>query len=196
MVLGAIIEAVAVQPNEAYITQNILKPLGMSCTSFVYTSEIAEHEAAGTLPVVHFYTPLLPFLLDTNALVHERQGKLLWLNRVYIDVTPSTGLIEPSTDVARFMIAYLNQGNLDGKPIFSPKSVSAMNETTPLDGRGLGWLIEDRQGLRLIEHSGGGPGFATIMRLYPGNNLGIVILSNGTDLDRDGLADLLANTDW
>ena len=71
-----------------------------------------------------------------------------------------------------------------------------MNETTPLDGRGLGWLIEDRQGLRLIEHSGGGPGFATIMRLYPGNNLGIVILSNGTDLDRDGLADLLANTDW
>ena len=120
MVLGAIIEAVAVQPNEAYITQNILKPLGMSCTSFVYTSEIAEHEAAGTLPVVHFYTPLLPFLLDTNALVHERQGKLLWLNRVYIDVTPSTGLIEPSTDVARFMIAYLNQGNLDGKPISAP----------------------------------------------------------------------------
>ena len=196
MVLGAVIEAISGQPYEAYITQNILQPLGMSQTNFVYTSEMADHEAAGTLPVVHFYTPLLPFLLDANALVPERQGKLLWLNRVYIDATPSTGLIGPSTDVARFMIAYLNQGNLDGKQILSPESVSAMNETTPLDGRGLGWLIEDRQGSRLIEHIGGGPGFATIMRLYPASGLGIVILSNGTDLDRDGLADLLANLDW
>ncbi len=196
MVLGAIIEAVAGQPYETYITQNILQPLGMSRTNFVYNFEMAEYEAAGSLPAIHFYTPLLPFLLDAYALVRERQGKLLWLNRVYIDVTPSTGLIGPTTDVARFMIAYLNQGNLDGKQILSPESVSAMNETAPLDGRGLGWLIEDRQGSRLIEHIGGGPGFATIMRLYPASGLGIVILSNGTDLDRDGLADLLANMDW
>ena len=36
-----------------------------------------------------------------------------------------------------------------------------------------------------------GPGFATTMRLYPEKGLGIVILANGTDLDRDGLADRL-----
>ena len=168
----------------------------MARTSFVYSSEMAEYEAAGSLPVVHFYTPVLPMLLDVNALVSERLGKLLWLNRVYIDATPSTGLIGPSTDVARFMIAYLNQGNLDGNKILRPESVSTLNETAPVDGHGLGWLIDDSQGPRLIEHAGGGPGFATIMRLYPESNLGIAILSNGTDLDRDGLANLLASMIW
>jgi CubicO group peptidase (beta-lactamase class C family) len=93
MVLGAIIESVSGQTYETYITQNVLQPLGMSQTGFVYTPAMAEHEAAGTLPVVHFYTPLLPTLLDPGTLIRERQGKLLWLNRVYIDATPSTGLI-------------------------------------------------------------------------------------------------------
>jgi hypothetical protein len=61
---------------------------------------------------------------------------------------------------------------------------------------GLGWyVIPDEQQLRL-QHHGGGPGFATTMRLYPQAGLGIVILANGTDLDRDGLADLFAELAW
>jgi CubicO group peptidase (beta-lactamase class C family) len=84
----AVIEAVSGELYETYISKNILKPLGMSQTDFVYTPSMGEHEASGTLPVVRFYTPLLPTLLDTSALVRERQGKLLWLNRVYIDAPP------------------------------------------------------------------------------------------------------------
>ena len=196
MVLGAIIEAISGQPYEAYITENILKPLGMSQTSFVYNRSMGEHEAFGTLPVVHFYTPLLPSLLETSALIRERQGKLLWLNRVYIDATPSTGLIGPSTDVARFMLAYLNSGTLDGNLILLPESVSMLTETPPIDGHGLGWVIGASNNLTYLEHAGGGPGFATIMRLYPDTGLGFAILSNGTDLDRDGLMDLLARVNW
>ena len=33
-------------------------------------------------------------------------------------------------------------------------------------------------------------------RLYPEERLGIVVLTNGTDLDYDGLADLLASMHW
>jgi len=93
MVLGAVIESVSGKTYETFIAQHILQPLGMSHTGFVYLPAMAEHEAAGTLPVIHFYTPLLPTLLDPSVLVRERLGKLLWLNRVYIDATPSTGLI-------------------------------------------------------------------------------------------------------
>lgn len=196
MVLGAIIESVSGQPYEAYITNNILEPLGMSQTNFVYTPAMVKHEAAGTLPLVHFYTPLLPTLLDTNALVRERQGKLLWLNRVYIDATPSTGLIGSAPDVARLMMAYLNRGILDGKRILNPESVSTLTETAPIDGHGLGWFVSEVNGSHFLVHAGGGPGFATIMRLYPDRGFGIVILANGTDLDRDGLLDLLANMNW
>jgi CubicO group peptidase (beta-lactamase class C family) len=196
MVLGAVIESVSGQTYEAYITQNILQPLGMSQTGFVYTPAMAEYEAAGTLPVVHFYTPLLPTLLDLGAVIRERQGKLLWLNRVYIDATPSTGLIGSASDVARLMTAYLNRGTLDGNLILHPESISLLTDTAPINDHGLGWFINESNNARYLEHAGGGPGFATMMRLYPDTELGIVILANGTDLDRGGLMDLLANIDW
>ncbi|MBI5950441.1 MAG: beta-lactamase family protein [Chloroflexi bacterium] len=196
MVLGAIIEAVSGQTYESYITENILQPLDMSQTSFVYTPEMAENEAIGTLPVVHFYTPLLPTLLDTNAIIRERNGKILWLNRVYIDATPSTGLIGPATDVAKLLIAYLNCGTLNGELILLPESVSTLTDTTPIDGHGLGWSVGESNGERYLEHMDGGPGFATTMRIYPDSGIGIAILANGTDLDRAGLADLLRNINY
>jgi CubicO group peptidase (beta-lactamase class C family) len=192
MVLGAVIEAVSGQKYETYITEQILQPLGMSQTSFVYLPAMAEHEAAGTLPVVHMYTPLLPTLLDPGALVRERDGKLLWLNRFSIKATPSTGLIGSAPDVAKFMIAYLN----DGESILSPESVSLLTDAAPIDGRGLGWAVGESSGERYIEHMGGGAGFATTMRIYPEAGLGIAILANGTDLDRAGLADLLRTIEY
>jgi len=191
MVLGAIIEAASGQTYETYITENILQPLGMTQTSFVYLPSMAEHEAAGSLPVIHFFTPLLPTLLDTNTLVRERGGKLLWLKRIYIEATPPTGLIGSAPDVAKLMMAYLNRGTLNGQSILSPQSISTLTNTLPINGRGLGWAVGDSDGELYLEHGGGGPGFATTMRLYPESGIGIVILTNGTDLDRDGLADLL-----
>ncbi len=196
MVLGAVIEAVTGQAYEDYITENILQSLGMSQTAFVYSSTMVEHEAVGTLPVVHLYTPMLPALLDTKTLIRERQGKLFWFNRVYIDATPSTGLIGPAPDVARFMLAFLNKGTLDGATILKPETVSLMMNTTPLNGVTLGWYVGQEPAGSYLEHIGGGPGFATFMRLYPEKNLGIAVLSNGTDLDRSGLANLLASLTW
>jgi CubicO group peptidase (beta-lactamase class C family) len=56
----------------------------------------------------------------------------------------------------------------------------------------LGWA-EYSQGERpWVQHRGGGPGFATIMRLYPAEGLGIVVLANGTNLDGEVLVALIA----
>lgn len=196
LVLGAIIEAVTDQTYEKYVTENILHPLGMSQTGFVYSPEMAENEAVGTLPVIHYYTPLLPALLDARKLVREQAGKILWLNRVYIDVTPSTGLIGSAPDIAKLMMAYLNSGEIDGHTILLPDSVSMLTNTTAIDGHGLGWSIGESNGERSLEHMGGGPGFATTMRIYPDNGIGIAILANGTDLDRAGLVDLLRRINY
>jgi len=196
MVLGAVIEAASSQSYESYISEHILQPLGMSQTSFVYSSSMVEHAAAGAQPVVHFYTPLLPAMLDTKALIRERDGQLLWMNRFYIEATPSTGLIGPVSDVAKFMRMYLNDGSFNGETILSPESISALTTTAPIDTRGLGWYINESNGERYIDHAGGGAGFATIMRLYPDSNLGIAILANSTDLDREGLVDRLKSLDF
>jgi CubicO group peptidase (beta-lactamase class C family) len=208
MVLGALIEAVSGQAYADYVSTQILRPLGMTQTDFLYRSALQPNEASGSQPVVHLYTPLLPFLLDTNALVRQRSGRTLWLNRVYIDPLPSSGLIGSAPDVARLLLAYLNEGELDGARILSPQSVALMTHGSHLSGEGpnmaayehgqhgLGWyVIPEGQRLRL-QHHGSGPGFATTMRLYPQEGFGIAILANGTVLDRDGIADRLAQIDW
>lgn len=196
MVLGAIIESASGQPYEEYIIMHILKPLRMSQTGFVYTTSMARHEAAGTLPVIHYYTPLLPLFIGTKKISYERQGKLLWMHRVYIDATPSTGLLGPASDVARFMLMVLNGGSLDNTVILSRESVSLLTKTQPVRGQGLGWFVGESGSSRFLEHAGGGPGFATIFRIYPDDNIGIVVLANGTDLDRKGIVDLLAKINW
>jgi CubicO group peptidase (beta-lactamase class C family) len=61
---------------------------------------------------------------------------------------------------------------------------------------GLGWYVIPDGERPYLQHHGGGPGFATTMRLYPAEQLGIAILANGSDLDRDGLADRLAEINW
>jgi CubicO group peptidase (beta-lactamase class C family) len=61
---------------------------------------------------------------------------------------------------------------------------------------GLGWYVIPEAGRVRLQHDGGGPGFATTMRLYPEERLGIALLANGTDLDRDGIASRLAEIDW
>jgi CubicO group peptidase (beta-lactamase class C family) len=196
MVLGAVIEAVSGQTYESYIDENILQPLGMTQTSFLYSPSMAEHAAAGSQPVVHFYTPLLPAMLDPRALIRERDGKSLWMNRFYIEATPSTGLIGPASDVAKFMRMYLNDGTLDGESILRPESIAMLTDTTPIETRGLGWYINESNGERYIDHAGGGAGFATIMRIYPERNLGIAVLANSTDLQRDKLVELIKGLDW
>jgi len=109
MPLGALIEAVSGQTYEEYVIENILLPLGMQNTNFVYTESMAKNEAIGSQHLIDMFTPFFP-ILKLNYLIRERVGMRLWFHRIYTDQTPPTGLIGPVTDIARFMIAYLNNG--------------------------------------------------------------------------------------
>jgi CubicO group peptidase (beta-lactamase class C family) len=150
----------------------------------------------------------MPFLLDARQLIRDQANGYFWLRRFYIDATPSTGLIGPAPDVARLMLAYLNDGELDGARVLSPESISLMSNASQVSGEGpnmaaysgarhgLGSYVVPENGRMRLQHHGGGAGFATTMRLYPAERLGIAILANGTDLDRDGLADRLSELTW
>ena len=47
-----------------------------------------------------------------------------------------------------------------------------------------------------ISINGGGPGFATNMRVYPDKALGMVIMANGTYLPSNEILDLLTSLAW
>lgn len=198
MILGAAIEAVSGRTYEDYVDQYILQPLGMSSTGFNFTPSMADHEAVGTQHLIDLYTPFLP-VLRLGYLIRERVGPRYYFHRVYNDQTPPSGLIGSASDIALFMLAYLDGGS----PILQPETVAMMNQavSTLSDPgeivRGLGWqgrLSPD--GRRFLTHGGAGPGFASLLRVYPEENLGVVVMGNDSSMDRDELADALSEVGW
>jgi CubicO group peptidase (beta-lactamase class C family) len=192
MVLGAIIAEVTGESYEAYVAEHILKPAKMNHTGFLYAANLGANEAKGSHPVLNYMTPLLPFYLDLDSIISERTGLTLWFNRLYLDVTPSSGLIGPAADVVRLLVAIQTPGVL-----LSEESLESMLPLgLEITERPLGWAefgLEDR---KWVQHSGGGPGFATVMRYYPNEQLGIAVMANGTNLDRNKLVEELASLSW
>lgn len=186
MVLGEIIAVVSGQPYEDYVRAHVLQPLQMTQTDFVYTDTMLPDAATGSHPMVHIFTPLLPFFVDMDLLVRERVGNRYWFERIYIDATPPTGLIGPAEDATKLLTALS-----DDSTFLAAESIELMRPHG--EERPLGWAEFGEENGRLwVQHRGGGPGFATIMRLYPEEELGIVILANGTNLAGEALTELVA----
>ncbi len=90
-------------------------------------------------------------------------------------------------DLVRFGMFHLKDHLADQRPIVSDSILDLMHRPVARNAfgdstvsYGLGWVNHpDSRGYPLIEHSGGMPGVATILNLYPTENLAIVALTNG-----------------
>lgn len=206
MLLGAIIEKVSGLSYKDYIKHNILEPLGMRQTDFVYTREMEPFEAAGSHPAFNPISPLLYIMI--GSYIRETSKRHLWMTRVYTNQEPSSALIGSAMDAARLVRAYLNNGILDGHRIISDKSIGIMTNDSHVsrvddkaayyNSQGIGWQVfKEKSGYKL-EHTGGGPGFYTIMQIYPGDNLGLVLFCNDVTLEKYGwkILNLGANLNW
>ena len=179
MVLGAIVEQVSGLSYEEYVLENIVGPLEMKNTHFRYTENMLDQAAVGSHPSFDIQSFLLPLFYDNlDDYIRERKDGRIWFNRFLADSNPPTGLVGPATDLARFQMAYLNGGKLDGVRILSSDTVEMMTHDSQLPIKktgqtdapfqGLGWEVYREGGeLSYLEHGGGGPGFGSAMRLYP-----------------------------
>ena len=217
-VLGAVVEAVAGQPHKDYAVENIFRPLKMEHTDYVYSDETRQHAAVGSQPNGRILSVMLPLMVtDLDSLIRETVDGRMWFERGNADFSGAAGVIGPASDTARFVMAFLNGGELDGARILSPESVAMMTNERHVEAKGgpaafykgvkhgLGWLIwPDGERLRIM-HSGDVPmGFSAIMQLYPEERLGVIVHGNewayGTALrgisPRDSIAKLAANMNW
>jgi len=204
MVLGAVIEKITGMTYEDYIRQNILQPLGMNHTDFLYMKETEPDEAAGSHPTFNLMTPLLYILAPSY--IRETHWSHLWMERVYTDQTPSTGLISSVSDAARLVIAYLNGGVLNGHRILSQESISTMTYEWQVKAKnedslnyrrqGIGWQIYGKSGRWVLTHDGGGPGFSTKIQLYPDEHLGFVLFTNDVTCEPWKIINLAATLKW
>ncbi len=204
MVLGAIIEKVTGLAYEDYIRQNILRPLGMNRTDFLYTKAMEPDEAAGAHPIFNLMTPLLPFV--GGSYIREIDNCHIWMERLYTDQTPSTALIGSTTDAARLVAAYMNGGVLDGQRILSQESITTMTYEGQIKAKnedslnyrrqGIGWQLYGKSGRWVLTHEGGGPGFSTKIQLYPDENLGFVLFTNDATCETWKILNLAATLNW
>ena len=90
-------------------------------------------------------------------------------------------------DVARFAIAFLNDGKFEGRQILSPSVIAKMS--TPVapvygtnvleDGNyGYGMLIYNYRGVRTLENDSVWLGFSSRFRMVPEHRFAIIILAN------------------
>ncbi|MBA4385107.1 MAG: hypothetical protein C0410_10265, partial [Anaerolinea sp.] len=201
------IEQVSGEAYEDYIREHILTPLKMDQTDFVYRESLQTNEAVGMHPLLDFQSAFLPFFYKgrLSKLIREVKDGKMWMNPVLTDSNPPTGLIGPAEDLARFVAAYLNNGELDGYQMLDATSVYEMETASYINTQGdqvdsaiqgLGWEICGQEENLCLQKFGGGPGFGSAIRLYPNRSLGIVITANSTNIDRVGLMNLVVGLDW
>ncbi len=208
ILLGALVQAASGERFETYVRREILIPLGMIATDFVF---VKQPVARGSHPVFHFITPFL-FLAGSEAqrAMYAIEDNLIWFSEFYLKYTASTSLNGPVVEMSRFNQMVLNGGVLEGARILSATSadmfvrdhqipvesgIGANPATAGVLFHGISWQRVSDSRYRLF-HSGGGPGFAAFNAIYPDENLSYSFVANGTGLPRDEIRQMLDRIDW
>jgi hypothetical protein len=61
---------------------------------------------------------------------------------------------------------------------------------------GFGWFVDNHHGHRLVQHSGGTPGFSSVIYRFVNDKLTVIIFTNHSDMIVDELAIDLAGICW
>lgn len=172
-ILGDVVAKVSGQSFEEYTAGQIFKPLGMKHSTFLLDD----------VDPAFLVSPHVP---DGNG--NARVGSFFPYNRSH---APDTTLFSNVEDMARYVLAHLNQGELDGVRILAVATYDEMwkkqAETyfiEPEAGEhGLGWVMGPYQGHRLISYLGLDEGFNTYLALFQEEGIGYVLLVNYAHLD-------------
>jgi len=204
ILLGAMIDAVAEEGYEGYVMQNILTPLGMTHSDFIYNDAMQEDAVTGVQDHYHFYTPLLAIFGPKgglNSFTDYKIGHQHWLKFLYTDYIASTSLMGTGEDMSRFAQMLLNGGSLNGVQILTQESADKMLFQGKLAkevmkakngdiSHALGYGIKTwySEGFEAIGHGGSGPGFIMQYFVVPEKDMVVVVLASNAATDANGIA--------
>jgi CubicO group peptidase (beta-lactamase class C family) len=159
---GYIVERVSGKHFNDYIQENIFKPLGMEHSTF-----------AQPLPA-----ELKPLMSQGYNLGSGKPKSF-----EVIEEAPAGALSASAADLARFMIAHLQDGTFDNVHILRPETARMMHSrqfglVPALDGMCLGFYEESRNGHRIFGHGGDTIYFHSDLHLMPDANLGFFVSYN------------------
>ena len=191
LILGAAMANLTETPFAGVVKREVLDPLGMEWTGFAYSPAMEARAATG----YHPRRSLMRFMLK-RWVIGQPVGRWLSLNRFLLDGQPYGGLIGPPTDVSRFVMAHIRDGEANGVRMLDASSAREMRDIRIPGKRydlGLGWFRPANARSAdppFVEHLGGGVGFFNVIRIYPTRGVGIVVMGNATKYDIDAVAAL------
>lgn len=164
---GYIVERVSGERFESYIQDHIFTPLGMTHATFEQP---------------------LPKTLAGDMSKGYRLGSGEPHGFEVIEMSPAGALSASGDAMTKFMLAYLNGGELDGKRILSAKSIEAMfanqHQIMPeLPGMGLGFFRMDANGHAVTGHGGDTQYFHSELFLIPDAHAGVFFSQNSAGRD-------------
>jgi CubicO group peptidase (beta-lactamase class C family) len=171
LVAGHVVEALSGIPWEDFARGRLLEPLGMRRTNVSVDEMLADadHAAAYTL----------------------RDGVIVPVPQRPLPAIAPAGAINSSpADMARWLLAQLAGGQLDGATVMSPATAKRqlaphmlMPDSGDMPGLrqyayGLGWAIGRYRERGIAMHAGGIDGFQTHCMLLPDDGIGVAVLTN------------------
>ena len=164
---GYIVQRVSGTPLDAYLDQHVFVPLGMRHSTF-------RQPVPATWQV-----NLATEYLSRDEVGHGFES---------INASPAAALSTTGDDMSRFMLAYLQGGQLGEARILKPQTVSLMFNTVTralpdLNGMGLGFFQQNINGHRVLAHDGDTLYSHSDLTLFVDDHIGIFLSmnANGTD---------------
>jgi CubicO group peptidase (beta-lactamase class C family) len=163
-VLGDLIAKVSGESFDDYVQHHILAPLKMKDS---------------TLLIKKTNPKLMTWGHEHDKDGHVFPSKVYPYNRMH---SPSSDLHSNVEDMARWAIANLNHGDLDGRRILKEQTYDIMWKPAHnlSDGRavGISWFLGEYRGQATVSHGGGDTGYATFLVLLPEKKIGVVLMAN------------------
>lgn len=165
---GYIVERVSGMPFDDYVEKEIFQPLGMRYATF--------------------RQPLPEALAAQMSSGYPKAGQEAKPFEI-IGPAPAGSLSASGADMARFMLAHLNGGELDGQRILSAETAATMHDSPlqridprslipPLNRMELGFFETDINGREVIAHLGDTNAFHTSLHLFMNEGTGLYVSFN------------------
>jgi CubicO group peptidase (beta-lactamase class C family) len=156
--------------NYADVMQaKVLDPIGMKDTTVSFDSVLERGNYA---------------LPHSNNLADERVAMPFDQENLLNAAAPAGGSWwSTAPDMARYMVTQLNKGvSSNGERVISEENLLlTWQPQVPINSTmsyGLGWIIAEYKGARVIEHGGNTLGFTSGFGFLPDKNIGVLVLTN------------------
>lgn len=181
--LGKVVERASGETFSSYVTEHILRPLATEPRELGYAVADPSHHATGYLEKYSLMNLARRFLID-RELVGEYSGRWLAIRSHYLNGPAFGGLVGTAGGFGKFLQDQLHRRSVLfndlTRQLFYTQQQTTRGIPVPMT---LGWHIGHNDGAAFFYKEGGGGGFRCMMRLYPGNGIGTVVMTNATGFD-------------